>query len=88
VNKCIIIATLLKEEGEIYEAQKQKDTSRMRYSKSLDIFLRGTLSEDEVKMDTNSYNLEKIVEKLGEGNLPSDVQSRLTQYYEKTNKNE
>jgi len=87
VNKCIIIAALLKEEGEVYEAQKQKEIGHMRYSKSLDIFLRGTLSEGEIKMDTISYDLEKVVEKLGEENLPSDVKSRLDRYYEKINKN-
>jgi hypothetical protein len=87
VNKCIIIATLLKEEGEAYEARNRKDISRMRYLKSLDIFLRGTLSEGERKIDTSSYNLEKVVEKLGEENLPSDVKNRLTRYYEKIDKN-
>ena len=83
VNKCIIIATLLKEEGEIYEAQNQLDISRMRYLKSLDIFLRGFLSEGKITLDTNPYDLEKIVDKLGEENLPSDVKKRLSQYYEK-----
>lgn len=83
VNKCIIIATLLKEEGEVYEAQNQEDMSRMRYLKSLDVFLRGFLSEGEIKMDTHCYELEKIVDKLGEENLPSDVKNRLSKYYEK-----
>ena len=83
VNKCIIIATLLKEEGEIYEAQNQLDISRMRYLKSLDFFLRGSLSEGKITLDTNLYDLEKIVDKLGEENLPSDVKKRLSQYYEK-----
>ncbi len=78
---------LLKEEGEVYEAQKELDLSCKRYSKSLDIFLRGTLSEGEIKMDTSSYDLKRVVQKLGEGNLPSDVKSRLTRYYEKIDKN-
>jgi hypothetical protein len=83
VNKCIIIATLLKEEGEVYEAQNQKDISRMRYLKSLDIFLRGLLSEGEIKMDINSYEMEKIVEKLGKKNLTPEIKKRLSKYYEK-----
>ncbi len=87
VNKCIIIATLLKEEGEIYEAQKQVDISNMRYLKSLDIFLRGFLSEGEIKMDTSSYDLEKVVEKLGKKNLTLEIKKRLSKYYEKINKN-
>jgi hypothetical protein len=82
VNKCIIIATLLKEEGEIYEAQNQKDISRMRYLKSLDIFLRGFLSEGEIKMDISSYEMEKIVEKLGKKNLTPEIKKRLSKYYE------
>ena len=85
VNKCLIIATLLKEEGEVYEAQNQLDISRKRYLKSLDIFLRGFLSEGEIKMNTSSYDLEKIVEKLGKKNLTLDIKNRLTQYYEKIN---
>ncbi len=86
VNKCIIIATLLKEEGEVYEAQNQPDISRMRYLKSLDIFLRGFLSEGEIKMDTSSYDLEKVVEKLGKKNLTLEIKKRLSKYYEKINK--
>ncbi|MEJ2355215.1 MAG: DUF6483 family protein [candidate division WOR-3 bacterium] len=87
INKCIIIATLLKEEGEIYEARNRKDISRMRYLKSLDIFLRGFLSESEIKMDADFYDLEKVVEKSGEENLSSDVKKRLYEYYEKIDKN-
>ncbi len=83
VNKCLIIATLLKEEGEVYEAKNQKDISHMRYLKSLDIFLRGFLSGGQIEIDTSSYDLKKIVDKLGEENLPSDVKNRLSQYYEK-----
>ncbi len=85
VNKCIIIATLLKEEGEIYEVQNQADISYERYLKSLDIFLRGLLSEGEIKLDTNYYDLEKIVDKLGKENLTLDIKNRLSKYYEKFN---
>jgi len=87
VNKCIIIATLLKEEGDVYEARNQEDKSCQRYLKSLDIFLRGLLSEGEILLDTSSYDLEKIVEKLGKENLPRDIKKRLSKYYEKINKN-
>ena len=83
VNKCIIIATLLKEEGEVYEAQNQKNISRMRFLKSLDIFLRGLLSEGEIKMDISPYEVEKIVEKLGKKNLTPEIKKRLSKYYEK-----
>ena len=86
VNKCLIIATLLKEEGEIYEAQNQTDISRMRFLKSLDIFLRGLLSEGEIILDYHSYELEKIVDKLGKENLTPDIKNRLSKYYEKINK--
>ncbi len=83
VNKCIIIATLLKEEGDVYEAQNQKDISRRRYLKSLDIFLRGLLSGGEIMLDYHSYDLEKIVDKLGKENLALDIKERLSRYYEK-----
>lgn len=86
-DKCIIIATLLKEEGDVYEAENQKDMSHKRYLKSLDIFLRGLLSGGEIKMDISSYQLEKIVDKLGEGKLPEDVKVRLSEYYEEIVKN-
>ncbi len=86
VNKCIIIATLLKEEGEVYEAQNQEDMSRMRFLKSLDIFLRGLLSEGEIMLDYHSYELEKIVDKIGKENLTPDIRKRLYKYYEKINK--
>jgi len=87
VNKCIIIATLLKEEGDVYEAQNQTDISRIRFLKSLDIFLRGLLSEGEIKLDTNYYDLEKIVEKLGKENLTGEIRERLFKYYEKIGEN-
>lgn len=85
-NKCLIIAVLLKEEGELYEAEGKADISRVRYLKSLDIFLRGFLSESEIKMDVYSYDLEKVVEKLEEKNLNPDIKNRLSKYYEKINK--
>jgi len=87
VNKCIIIATLLKEEGEIYEAQDQADISNQRYLKSLDIFLRGFLSEEEIMLNDYSYDLEKIVDKIGKENLTGEIRNRLSKYYEKINKN-
>jgi len=87
VNKCIIIATLLKEEGNVYEAQNQADISYQRYLKSLDIFLRGLLSEGEIMLDYHSYELEKIVDKLGKENLPKDIGDRLSKYYEKIDEN-
>ena len=86
VNKCIIIATLLKEEGEIYEARDKADISRMRFLKSLDIFLRGLLSGGKITLDYHSYELEKIVDKIGKGNLTPDIRNRLSKYYEKINK--
>jgi hypothetical protein len=86
-NKCIIIAILLKEEGEVYETRNQHDISQIRYLKSLDIFLRGSLSAGEIKMDMNSYDLGKIVDKLEKEKLPEDVRIRLSKYYEKINKN-
>ncbi len=85
-DKCIIIATLLKEEGDVYEAQNQLDISHMRYLKSLDIFLRGFLSEGEIMLDTNPYDLEKIINKLGEENLTPEIKKRLSKYYEKIHK--
>ncbi len=86
VNKCIIIATLLKEEGDVYDAQNQADTSHLRYLKSLDIFLRGFLSEGELKLNDHFYELEKVVNKLGKENLTEDIKKRLSKYYEKINK--
>lgn len=61
VQKCVWIALLLKEEGDIYVEMGNEDESYYRYLKSLHFFLATTKQGDEVKdIDIDSaieYNL-------------------------------
>ncbi|MDQ6645572.1 MAG: DUF6483 family protein [Chloroflexota bacterium] len=55
VQKCMWIALLLKEEGDIYVEMGNEDESYYRYLKSLHFFLAAAKQDDEVKdIDINS----------------------------------
>jgi tetratricopeptide (TPR) repeat protein len=83
-DKCIIIALLLKEEGDVYEALKNHDESYHRYLKSLRLFLEVVISNAPMSLPEHLAQVETVIHNLEPYDLPPAVKTRLWQYYEKT----
>ena len=80
-EKCWLVATLLKAEGEIYEAQGDPDEAYYSYLKSLHLFLAVLLEAHHI--DTFP-EVEQLLNKLEAYNLPEQTNAMIFQYYEKT----
>lgn len=81
-DKAIILAVILKEEADLYYAQEQYNESYARYVRSFDIFLRVQESGAKVQLKEYFANVDEILDKLIEFELPLDVQERIFKYHE------
>ena len=83
VEKCLWIAVLLKAEGEIYEDQGKTNDSYYRYLKSLHLYLL-TISHEAFAPDDIIYtDIQELLNKLTEYELPLSTQEKLFSYYER-----
>ena len=83
-EKTLIMATLLKESGDIWTGQGRNDEARTSYLKGLHLFL-GTLDRGEVfECPQFVPKVEEFVMALGDSVLPLETQARLMQHYERT----
>jgi len=82
VEKALLIATLLKAEGEIYEDQGNPDAAYESYLKALNLFLEILLRDDHLHDLRCSPEVEDILDKLEAYELPLDTRRLLFQYYE------
>jgi len=82
-DACLWIAALLKAEGDIYEEDLDKTTeSYYRYQKSLSLFLAAILHE-HIPTDADLYqDIEQLLKKLEDYELPPPLKSKLFAYYE------
>jgi len=86
VEKCLWIAVLLKAEGEIYEEQAKTNESYYRYVRSLRLYLL-LLPHEASLQDSNLANdIQELLNKLGEYELPIEIQEKLFSYYENVGK--
>jgi len=86
VEKCLWIAVLLKAEGEIYEKQAKTNESYYRYVRSLRLYLL-LLPHEASLQDSNLANdIQELLNKLGEYELPIEIQEKLFSYYENVGK--
>ena len=84
IEKCFLVANLLKAEGDIYVDQEDFDTSYYRYSRSLYLFL-AILSSDSGINDPDIFlEVEGLLDKLEDYELPAEIKIQLFQYFEKT----
>ena len=82
VDKCLWIAVLLKAEGEIYQEMEQSNESYYRYLKSLGLYLLA-LSHEATMQDSSLLNdIEELLNKLEDYELPIAMQEKLFPYYE------
>lgn len=76
------IASLLKEEGEVYDALNNGHESYYRYVKSLYLFLE-ILHQEHVALDSPLYtDTGELIQKLADYEIPSYIQPQLFRYYE------
>ncbi len=82
VEKALLIATLLKAEGDIYEDQGNGDAAYDSYLKSLNLFLEILLRDDKLHDLRVFPQVEELLGKLEEYELPLNTRRLLSQYYE------
>jgi hypothetical protein len=84
VEKCLWMAVLLKEEGDIYLEQDKTDESYYRYIKALFFFVQAALQSGDVKDLDLATPIEDMLNKLDEYELPLPLKSRLFRFFELT----
>jgi tetratricopeptide (TPR) repeat protein len=82
VEACLWIAIMLKSEGQIYEDQGNSNESYYRYLKSLYLFLTALQYEPIEDHTQFSIQIEEIVVKLADYELPINLKKQLFWYYE------
>ena len=85
-EKCWLLATLLKAEGEIYEEQNNEAESYYCYLKSLNLFLEVLILDGNVSDVDYVPELEGLLYKLHDYELPVKAELKLLQHYENTGK--
>lgn len=81
LEKALMMATLLKAEGEIYEGQGNADEAFDSYLKSLNLFLEILLGDDHLHDLRCSSEVEDLLAKLEAYDLPLKTKSLLFQFY-------
>jgi hypothetical protein len=83
-EKTLMMATLLKEAGDLLTEQRREEEGRKSYLKGLHLLL-DTLGRGEVfECPKFVPKVEEFVVALGESVLPLETQARLMQHYERT----
>ena len=82
VEKALMIATLLKAEGDIYEDQGNPDKAYYSYLKSVNLFLEILLRDDNLHDLRCSSEVEVILGKLEAYELPLNTRYLLFRYYD------
>ncbi len=84
VEKCLWLAVLLKEEGDIYLELDRPDDSYYRYIKALFFFVQAALHSSDVKDLDLATPIEDMLNKLAEYELPQPLKNMLFRYFELT----
>jgi Family of unknown function (DUF6483) len=82
VEACLWIASLLKAEGEIYETMDSANASYYRYHKALYLFLALILHEPVPDNSTVYSDIDTLLNKLTDYELPAPTKNLLFAYYE------
>ena len=81
VEKALLVATLLKTEGDIYENQGSPEAAYESYLKSLNLFLEILLCDDNLHDLRVSTEVEDLLGKLEAYELPQNTRRLLFQLY-------
>lgn len=83
IEKCLLVATLLKAEGDIYVDQGDFDTSYYSYLKALHLSLAVLLSDSNIHDPELFSQIEELLRKLEEYELPAETHNKLLHYYDR-----
>lgn len=83
-EKCWLLATLLKADGEVFEAQGNEDDSYYSYLKAINLFLAVLTSDGELHRLDPVPEVEGLLYKLSNYDLPARSKSLLFHYFEQT----
>src|SRR5437763_16683799 len=81
LEKALLIATLLKAEGDIYEDQGNSDEAYYSYLKSLNLFLEILLRDDNLHDLRCSAQVEDLLGKLEAYDLPLNTRRLLSNFF-------
>ena len=82
LEKALMVATLLKAEGDVFVDQGNSDAAYYSYLKSLNLFLEIVLRDDHLHDLHITPEVEDLLDKLEAYELPLDSRRLLSQYYE------
>lgn len=82
-EKCVWVAILLKAEGDIYDDQDKSDEAYYRYLKSLFFYIEVSLHNANLDGLNIVQEIENLLEKLEEYELPLKTKNQLFRYYER-----
>ena len=83
VEKCLWMAVLLQQEGDIYVELGKSNESYYRYLKALHLFLEVASGNNDVKDIDINMAIEDILNKLAEYELPLKTKNKIFRYFEK-----
>jgi hypothetical protein len=82
VDKVFMVATLLNSEGDLYEDQGNPEAAYYSYLKSLNLFLEISLHADNILNLRSFPEVEDLLGKLDDYDLPLNTHRLLFRYYE------
>lgn len=82
--KCIIVAELLKEHGEIHEMRQGLDASYDSYLRSLSLYLEGLTEDPHCRTRDCVLKIDFLNDKLRSYELPVHIHHKLFRYFEMT----
>ena len=83
-EKCWLLATLLKAEGEIYELQENESDSYYSYLKSMNLFLEVLSVDKTLSLSEPVAEVEGLLYKLEAYELPLRTRQLLSRYFKRT----
>jgi tetratricopeptide (TPR) repeat protein len=83
-EKCWLLATLLKAEGEIYQLQENENDSYFSFLKALNLYLEVLSVGNSFEHIDQVAEIEGLTHKLADYDLPQHTQEMLFRYFERT----
>lgn len=83
-EKCWLLATLLKAEGEIYQLQENENDSYYSFLKALNLYLEVLSVDNSFEHIDQVAEIEGLTHKLADYDLPQHTQEMLFRYFERT----
>lgn len=84
IERCWLLATLLKADGEVFEAQDNENESYYSYLKALDLYLTALVGDGELRPLDAVPEVEGLLYKLSAFELPNRTKKLLFSYFEQT----